>query len=127
MKNKAPNPLPLIEAIRNSTPYMVFIYLNGSCWRFHQILKAVYPDALPYYIHTGREAHVITKLGRKFYDITGEVEGKALYNAAPFNEDIFPGCTAYRENWYCKLWALVKEAERRCLTKQQLKAFTYHD
>lgn len=45
------------------------MYTHGSCYQFHLILKCLFPDALPYY----NLDHIITRIGDKYYDITGEV------------------------------------------------------
>jgi len=64
--------LKIISKIRNSFVGAEVVYTQGSCFKFYEILKAIYPDAEPYYI----DKHIITKIGEKFYDITGEVAGK---------------------------------------------------
>jgi len=61
----------LITAIRNSFPESVKIYTEGNCYGFYKILKSVYKNAVAYY----NSDHVITRIGDKFYDITGEVSG----------------------------------------------------
>lgn len=62
------NILELIKAIRESFDESVAVYTQGSCYRFYEILKRVYPDAVAYYDMD----HIITKIGDKFYDINGE-------------------------------------------------------
>jgi len=119
MANKtsgSPDPLPLIRAIRESTPYMAAIYQNGSCWHFHKVLKAVFPEAEPFYFYDDSNSHVITRIGEKFYDITGEVD--YAHRAKPFDERHFPGCTKYRERWWCKFWTLAKLAEQQIPRKK---------
>lgn len=59
----------VIKTIRDSHPDMVKIFTQGSCYHFYLILKEIFPSAQPYYDMN----HVITKIGSKFYDITGEV------------------------------------------------------
>jgi hypothetical protein len=61
--------LLFIESIRNSFPDAVKVYTQGSCFKFYLILKSVIPNAVPYYDHQ----HVITRVGKYFYDITGVV------------------------------------------------------
>lgn len=61
--------LKFIKAIRNSIIGAEFIYTNGSCYQFYLILKSIVPEAQAYY----DSSHVITRIGDKFYDITGEV------------------------------------------------------
>lgn len=118
-----PNPLKLIEAIRNSTPYMHVIYTHGSCWKFYEILKTVYPDAKPYYRHDHGGGHIITKIGRKYYDINGEVANK--YQFLPFDEKHFPNYTHYAKNWWCKFATLATAMEDIVMTDELRKAFKY--
>ncbi len=66
------NILRFIRIVRNSFKGAEFCYLNGSCYRFYLILKEVFPDAIAYYDGD----HVITRIGDKYYDITGMVERK---------------------------------------------------
>lgn len=67
--------LNFIEVIRNSHPEMKNIFLYGSCLNFHLILKSIYPEAIPY---TNID-HIITKIGNKFYDISGRVYNTKSY------------------------------------------------
>lgn len=46
------------------------VFLNGSCLNFFLILRAVFPGAKPFY----NIDHIITKIGDRYYDITGEVK-----------------------------------------------------
>jgi len=61
--------LNFIYTIRKSHPSLTEIFTKGSCWKFHRILKCVYPSAEPYYDND----HIITKIRNKFYDINGTV------------------------------------------------------
>lgn len=63
--------LQVITAIRESHPDMVELYTRGQCYNFYKILAAVFPQAECYYDPI--DGHVITKLGTRYYDITGEV------------------------------------------------------
>lgn len=62
--------LSFIASIRNSFEGSERVYTNGSCYQFYKILKQVFPDAEAYY----DSYHVITEIGGRYYDITGEVE-----------------------------------------------------
>lgn len=64
-----PDILAFISVIRNSFKGSETVYTRGSCYRFYTILKHLYPQAKAYY----NSDHVITEIGGKFYDITGEV------------------------------------------------------
>ncbi len=46
-------------------------YTDGDCYRFHLLLKRVFPAAEPWYDETA--GHVLTQIGDKLYDITGYV------------------------------------------------------
>jgi hypothetical protein len=62
--------LRFIKAIRESVRGAELIYTHGSCYQFYLILKSIIPEAKAYY----NSDHVITKIGERFYDITGEVK-----------------------------------------------------
>ena len=74
------DPVDFIKVIRESFDGSVYVYTKGSCYRFYEILKCMYPEAEPYYGNN----HVITKVCDKFYDITGEVpyRGEELYTGS---------------------------------------------
>jgi len=65
-------PEQLISSIRSSFIGSEQVYTQGSCILFYQILKTVYPGAKPYWSNKAR--HMITKIGKEYYDITGKVE-----------------------------------------------------
>lgn len=62
--------LRLIRLIRMSHKTVSQVYTQGACYQFYKILKTVVPSAKPFY----NDAHVITKIGNKFYDIDGEYD-----------------------------------------------------
>lgn len=67
--------LYFIRLIRCSSPYMMRkIFTEGGCYRFHLILKQVFPGATPW--QTQDEGHVLTRIGGHFYDILGEWDGE---------------------------------------------------
>lgn len=69
--------ISFVRSVRESFPDAVEVYTNGSCYRFYEILKNVYPTAVPYYnIVAG---HVISKIGSRYYDITGEVSPEGYF------------------------------------------------
>lgn len=61
--------LKLIDAICNSFDDAVKVYTNGGCFQFYLILRSVFPDAKPYYDSN----HIITRIGDRYYDITGRI------------------------------------------------------
>lgn len=70
MRPSNANILSFIKTIRDSFEGSELIYTHGSCFKFYLILEKVFPSAEPFY----DEDHVITKIGNRFYDITGEVK-----------------------------------------------------
>ena len=68
------NPEGLIAKIRDSFIGSQQVYTEGSCYHFYLILKEVFPDAEPWYDNE----HIVTKIGDKFYDITGEIRKDEL-------------------------------------------------
>ncbi|ABO50334.1 hypothetical protein Dred_1809 [Desulforamulus reducens MI-1] len=80
--------LGFIQLIKETAPKeMTRIFTQGGCYRFHLILKVVFPEAKPYKVgfcrnpkQMGREdfipLHVISKIGNRFYDINGEFKLK---------------------------------------------------
>lgn len=57
---------------------------SGGCYKFYLILKQVFPEAIGYY----NDAHVITRIGDKYYDIDGEV--KPAFNYLMIGGDDYP-------------------------------------
>ncbi len=72
-----PAPEVIIKAIRQSFIGSEQVYQNGSCIMFYLILKALYPKAKPYWSKTAK--HCITRIGSKYYDITGAVRKTTDY------------------------------------------------
>ncbi len=62
--------LTFITTIRESFTGSDIVYTKGSCYQFYKVLKIVFPTAEAYYDSN----HVITKIGKYYYDITGEVK-----------------------------------------------------
>jgi hypothetical protein len=48
----------------------IYPQMGGGCYKFHLILKEVFPWAQCYY----NSNHVITRIGLRYYDINGEVK-----------------------------------------------------
>lgn len=64
------NPIDFITALRESDEYIKHIYTQGSCYRFHLLLKKLYPSAKPYI--SAKKDHVISLIDGVFYDINGK-------------------------------------------------------
>lgn len=69
--------LRLISAIRGSFDDAIVVYTAGACYQFFLILRAFFPDAKPWY--DGEAGHVLTRVGNRFYDITGEIKKTHAY------------------------------------------------
>lgn len=82
--------LNYISVIRNSFIGSEEVYCYGSCYQFYKILKYQFPSANAYYDMN----HIITEIGGKYYDITGEVNGASH---TPFES--YPNSTVYK-NYY---------------------------
>lgn len=65
--------LQFINAIREADEYIETIFLYGSCYRFHLLLKKFFPECEP--LIAEHKGHVISEYRGKYYDITGEVSG----------------------------------------------------
>ncbi len=63
------NPNKLISNLRQSDEYIKYIFIGGSCYKFHLFLKTIWPDAEPYI--TKEKNHIVTKINNDFYDIDG--------------------------------------------------------
>lgn len=79
--------LDFINELRNTDRYIEEIYLNGSCYKFHLLLKKMYPSSIGYI--SKEKNHIITKYRNKFYDITGIVNDYHDYTMLNKNEEIF--------------------------------------
>jgi hypothetical protein len=64
------DPIELLSALRGLHTDIERYGKNGGCFRVHLALKAVFPDAVPLYDGD----HVVTRIGDKLYDISGEVD-----------------------------------------------------
>mgnify|MGYP000220397314 CR=1 FL=1 len=65
--------LEFIKILRESDKYIRTIFMQGSCYRFHLILKQ-FADCEPA-INKDKN-HIATYFKGKYYDITGEAEGE---------------------------------------------------
>jgi hypothetical protein len=65
--------LEFITALRESDKYIEVIYTNGSCYKFHLLLKKLYPESKP--CINVLEDHIVTLHEGIMYDINGVVGG----------------------------------------------------
>ena len=66
------NILNFINALRETDKYIEVIYARGGCYRFHLLLKQMYPECEP--MINMSENHVATLYRGKLYDINGVVK-----------------------------------------------------
>lgn len=66
-----------IESLKETDPYIVDIFLNGGCYRFHLMLKKLAPKS-ELKISKDKK-HVVTYFKGKHFDITGVVDGNFEY------------------------------------------------
>lgn len=59
-----------IKQVRDSFPDAAIIYTHGACYGMYTILKAVFPEAIC--CITVDTEHIITRIGDREYDISGE-------------------------------------------------------
>ena len=95
--------LNIIAAIRQSHSCMVDVFTKGSCINLFEILHLIYPESEAYF----NIDHVITKIGGKYYDITGCVSGKGYERFERF----------YDKRRTSRAFSHMKKAEYRCLAK----------
>lgn len=63
-------PRDLIKSIRESFTGSEIVYKEGSCWKFHKILKTAFPEATPWYDRI--DGHIYTEINNRLYDILGD-------------------------------------------------------
>lgn len=66
-------PLKIIDELRKSDEYIETIFKQGSCYRFHLFLKALFPTATP--LINRKKDHVVSEINGRLYDITGVAKG----------------------------------------------------
>lgn len=96
--NKVENFIALSNGIgleEDTSKLISKIYNHGHCYRFYEILKEVFPDAVPYKVDIRRGryddfilSHVVTKIGNRLYDIDGEFKlgDKGYVKILPMDE-----------------------------------------
>lgn len=95
------DPLTVINALRESDQYISIIYMNGGCWQFHKVLKVIFPAAEPFKVSINPTIridyfdHVVTKIGDRYFDITGEVHLGQFQFSLPME----PGDVEKAEQW----------------------------
>ncbi|WP_442636489.1 hypothetical protein [Rossellomorea marisflavi] len=67
-------PIDFIKALRESDDYIATIYMNGSCYKFFELLKKIYPQSVP--LIDEDKGHIVTEIDGVKYDVTGEVDGE---------------------------------------------------
>lgn len=62
----------LIKTIKNSFKGSDYVYTAGSCYKFYEVLKEVFPEAKPLINQEGQ--HIVSLIDGKCYDINGLVK-----------------------------------------------------
>lgn len=60
-----------LKELKQSFPDAQKVFMEGSCFRLHLILKTIFPSAIPYY--STIDGHWIIKIDGSFYDINGRI------------------------------------------------------
>lgn len=89
------NPILIIDNLRKTDNFIKDIFMRGGCYQFYLFLKALFPVAMPYI--NNKKDHVITRIGGRFYDITGEVD----------NSDYYP--LSKQDKKKCEKWSFGKK------------------
>lgn len=79
-------PEEVIRTLREADEYIKAIFTNGGCWQFYKFLKLLYPEAIPFKAATtkqGEFVHIVTRIGQRFFDITGEVHAEEFASCVP--------------------------------------------
>lgn len=95
------DPMVLIDALRNTGPYMQTIFTQGDCYKFHLFLKAIFPDAIP--VVNADCDHVGSLIGGIAYDINGVVD----WAYRPLYEEDLPTVEAW--NFADNQWLQIGE------------------
>jgi len=77
-----PDPQEVCGTIRVSFQDAGFVYTNGSCFAFYQILKTIFPQARAW----SNLDHVWTEIDGKWYDIHG-IRKEGSKGISPMDED----------------------------------------
>ena len=74
-----------IKVIRESFHDSFLVYSFGGCYGFYTVLKHSFPIAKPYFETEGKK-HIVTKIGKDFYDIHGKKEVEDYGDFVPLNK-----------------------------------------
>lgn len=69
------SPVEVLAAVRDLHPEMLQIGMHGKCFRIYLLLKAIFPQAKPFW----NMNHVITEIDGEYWDIRGRVIADADY------------------------------------------------
>ena len=93
--------LEFIDELRSTDRYIHHIYLNGGCYRFHVLLKKMYPSAVAYI--SDHKNHIVTKYRGKYYDVMGIVNNTDGYTKLSESERIICENWSFHKNNLLKL------------------------
>lgn len=68
------SPEHFIKALNKSDPSFATVFMYGSCYRFHLLLKEFFDTATP--LINEEKNHVVTEINGQCFDITGLVESQ---------------------------------------------------
>ena len=100
-------PENLIEQVREVTPYMGQVFMEGGCWRMFCILRTVWPQAKPWYCGD----HVITEIDGHFYDIRGRLRPRDRQGYHPLTMPGDRRLFSIAHRWWCSVHRLVLSLE----------------
>jgi len=97
-------PSQFISMLTLSDEYIEHIYSQGSCYQFALLLCKLYSntEVCKMYIRISDKAHVITRIGMFYYDVTGMLNSKEIMQYTPLTPEM---------ETECKEWSFSK----RCL------------
>lgn len=75
------DPLKIINALRATDPYIATIFTQGGCYKLHEFLLAIYPNATA--LINEQQDHIATQIFGRLFDISGEVAGEGFRDIAP--------------------------------------------
>ncbi len=93
--------LKLIEALRESDEYIKYIYMEGGCYNFYLFLKKIFPGTIPYI--SKEKTHIITRIGRTFYDINGQHKKHSSYTKMNKNDVLLAEKWSFAKNNLLKI------------------------
>lgn len=89
-----------INNLRESDEYIPTIFMQGSCYKFHKLLKSLYPESVP--LINKNKDHIVTLYRFKMWDINGEVKSDGWYYLTDMDYNLV-GSWSFSKNKYLSL------------------------